>query len=73
MTEKKWIKPVIFLLVLVLIILVLLWHNSFSLMLRGAGLNREEIRYLLEQDKISIGEEKIFQTKSSQKSTPLVL
>ncbi|MBO5891575.1 MAG: hypothetical protein J6Q30_02535 [Oscillospiraceae bacterium] len=66
MTEKKWLKPVIILLAVVLIVLVLLWHNSFSLMLRVNGLNpgKRDLTYLAELDESrSIGgEAKIFQT-----------
>ena len=63
--EKKWVKPVVYILVVVLIILVFLWHNSFSLMLRVNGLSRDGVRYIAELDESrSIGSkgEKIFQT-----------
>ena len=67
MKEKKWLKPVVYILVAVLIILVFLWHNSFSLMLRVNGLNagKRDLTCLMELDESrSIGSkgEKIFQT-----------
>lgn len=63
MAEKKWIKPVIILSVAVLVVLFLLWANSFSLMLHGAGLSRDGVIYLLEQkERNSDVEVKLFQT-----------
>ena len=65
MEEKKWVKPVVYILVAVLIILVFLWHNSFSLMLRVNGLNsgKRDLTCLAELDESGdIRDAKIFQT-----------
>jgi len=73
MAEKKWIKPVIILTVVVLTVLLLLWVNSFSLMLYGAGLNRDGVIYVLEQKEINNGlEVKMLQTTTKDGELALV-